>query len=106
AEANGGPAIQNNSWGKETRSPMDYGSDEALYDALVRNADPQGSSARPLTVCFSSGNSGALGLTRPKAAKNVIVTGNSENYRPDVGHDESDDIREVYSGAHGSSFGN
>ena len=106
AEANGGPAIQNNSWGKETRSPMDYGSDEALYDAMVRNADPGGSQARPLTICFSSGNSGTLGLTRPKAAKNVIVTGNSESFRPDVGHDGSDDIREVYSGAHGSSYGN
>ena len=105
-EAKNGPAIQNNSWGKETRSPMDYGSDEALYDSLVRNADPDGPQALPLTICFSSGNSGALGLTRPKAAKNVIVTGNSESFRPDIGQAGSDDIREVYSGAHGSSYGN
>jgi hypothetical protein len=105
-EAGGPGAIQNNSWGKETRSPMDYGSDEALYDALVRNADPQGAQALPLTICFSSGNSGPLGLTRPKAAKNVIVTGNSENFRPDIGHDGSNNINEVYTGAHGSSYGN
>ncbi|MCM8738823.1 S8 family serine peptidase [Azospirillum sp. A1-3] len=105
-EAGAEGAIQNNSWGKETCNPMDYGSDEALFDALVRNADPQGPQPLPLTVCFSSGNSGSLGLTRPKAAKNVIVTGNSENFRPDVGGEGSDDIREVYSGAHGSSHGN
>jgi len=106
SEAGAVGAIQNNSWGKETRNPMDYGSDEALYDALVRNADPQGAQPLPLTICFSSGNSGELGLTRPKAAKNLIVTGNSENFRPDVGHDGSDNINQVYSGAHGSSYGN
>lgn len=105
-EAGAVGAIQNNSWGKETRNPMNYGSDEALYDALVRNADPQGTQPLPLTICFSSGNSGELGLTRPKAAKNLIVTGNSENFRPDVGHDGSDNINQVYSGAHGSSYGN
>lgn len=105
-EADSEGAIQNNSWGKETRNPMDYGSDEALYDSLVRNADPQGPKPLPLTICFSSGNSGSLGLTRPKAAKNLIVTGNSENFRPDVGHDGSNNISEVYSGAHGSSYGN
>jgi N-acetyl-anhydromuramyl-L-alanine amidase AmpD len=106
ANAAPGAAVQNNSWGKDTRNPMDYGSDEALYDSLVRNADPQGPRPLPLTVCFSSGNSGASGLTRPKAAKNVIVTGNSENYRPDVGGADSDNIGEVYSGAHASSYGN
>jgi N-acetyl-anhydromuramyl-L-alanine amidase AmpD len=99
-------AIQNNSWGKGTHDPMDYGSDEALYDALVRNASPPGAEPLPLTICFSSGNSGPLGLTRPKAAKNLIITGNSENYRPDVSPDGSDNIREVYEGAHGSSYGN
>jgi len=105
-EAGSGGAIQNNSWGKETRNPMDYGSDEALYDSLVRNADPQGPQSFPLTICFSSGNSGLQGLTRPKAAKNIIVTGNSKNFRPDIGHGDSDNITDVYSGAHGSSYGN
>lgn len=105
-EAGAVGAVQNNSWGKDNHNPMDYGSDEALYDALVRNADPQGPQALPLTICFSSGNSGERGLTRPKGAKNLIVTGNSENFRPDVGHDGSNDIDEVYSGAHGSSYGN
>lgn len=98
--------VQNNSWGAGTKNPMDYGSQEATYDRLVRNANPDGSVAKPLTICFSAGNSGANGLTRPKAAKNIIVTGNSENYRPEIGKDQSDNINEVYTGPRGSSHGN
>ncbi|MBD2337012.1 S8 family serine peptidase [Calothrix sp. FACHB-156] len=98
--------VQNNSWGAGTRNPMDYGSQEAVYDQMVRNADSESNIPKPLTICFSSGNSGAAGLTRPKAAKNIIVTGNSENYRPDVGKDQSDNIQEVYSGPRASSHGN
>lgn len=99
-------SVQNNSWGTGLQQPMTYGSQEAAYDKLVRNADPEGSRPKPLTVCFSSGNSGPNGLTRPKAAKNVIVTGNSENFRPDVGLTESDNIDHVYTGSHASSHGN
>lgn len=98
--------LQNNSWGAGVRNPMDYGSLEAAYDSLVRNSAAEGATAKPLTICFSSGNSGAAGLTRPKAAKNILVTGNSENYRPEVGGADSDNINEVYSGAHASSHGN
>ena len=98
--------VQNNSWGAGTKNPMDYGSQEATYDRLVRNANPEGAVAKPLTICFSAGNSGVNGLTRPKAAKNIIVTGNSENYRPDIGKDQSDNISEVYTGPRGSSHGN
>ncbi len=98
--------IQNNSWGVGEHDPMDYRSLEASYDALVRDASPNDATARPLTVCFSAGNSGSAGLTRPKAAKNVIVTGNSENYRPTVGGSESDNIDHLFTGSHGSSHGN
>jgi N-acetyl-anhydromuramyl-L-alanine amidase AmpD len=99
-------SVQNNSWGKGLKDPMDYGSDEATYDRLVRNADPDGPKPKPLTICFSSGNSGRAGLTRPKAAKNLIITGNSENYRPEAGGAESNDIKQVFNGAHPSSWGN
>lgn len=98
--------VQNNSWGAGTSDPMTYGSQEATYDKLVRNSNPDSSVPKPLTICFSAGNSGTSGLTRPKAAKNIIITGNSENYRPDVGKDQSDNINEVYTGPHGSSYGN
>ena len=97
--------IQNNSWGVGTSSPMDYRSLEAQFDELVRDASTA-NTRKPLTVCFSAGNSGTSGLTRPKAAKNVIVTGNSEIYRPSVGGSDSDDIDDVYTGAHASSHGN
>lgn len=99
-------SVQNNSWGKGTRNPMDYGSDEAIYDQLVRNADPGSATPKPLTICFSSGNSGSAGLTRPKAAKNLIITGNSKSYRPDRGRDQSNNIRQIYDGPHASSWGN
>ncbi|MGW1136283.1 S8 family serine peptidase [Streptomyces zhihengii] len=106
AEAGGDAAIQNNSWGRGYAHPMDYGSEEALYDALARDARGGGGQAAPLTLCFSAGNGGANGLTRPKAAKNVIVTGNSENHRPFDGQAAADDIREVYTGDGPSSQGN
>jgi len=97
AGPSGHPAyIQNNSWGAGTNNPMNYTSLEAAYDRLVRDADPDGAVPKPLVICFSAGNSGNLGLTRPKAAKNVIVTGNSENYRPAVGKNYSDNIDDVY----------
>lgn len=110
ASAGGNGSIQNNSWGRGTASNgMDYRSGEATVDRLVRDADGQGT---PLTVCFSSGNRGAAGLTRPKAAKNAIVTGNSESFRPEFAESkphaaaEADDIDDVYTGTGASSHGN
>lgn len=99
--------IQNNSWGAGNKNPMDYQSLEAAYDRLVRNAATSGE-AKPLAICFSAGNSGKSGLTRPKAAKNVIVTGNSENHRPKVGKNFADNIDDVYQNAswQPSSHGN
>ncbi|MFU1888098.1 S8 family serine peptidase [Bacillus wiedmannii] len=99
--------VQNNSWGIGTNNPMDYLSSEAAYDSFVRNSDFDSSEPKPLTICFSSGNMGSNGLTRPKAAKNIIVTGNSENYRPeDSGRSDSDNINEVFTGNCSSSHGN
>lgn len=90
--------VQNNSFGKGTHDPMDYRSEEATYDRLVRNADPEGSIPRPLTICFSAGNEGRRGLTRPAAAKNVLVTGTTSVYRPQDGGIEAERIDEVYVG--------
>lgn len=105
---NAGPSgengsIMNNSWGRGTADPMDYQADEHGYDEIVRDADNTNPGNTPLIVCFSSGNDGANGLTRPKAAKNPIVTGNFENHRPaDVGAG-ADNINERVSS---SSIGN
>ncbi len=87
--------IQNNSWGAGTANPMNYTSLEASYDKLVRNADSSGTTPKPLIICFSSGNRGNKGLTRPKSAKNVIVTGNSESLQ-DIGGAFSDNKDDVY----------
>jgi peptidoglycan hydrolase-like protein with peptidoglycan-binding domain len=103
-------SLQNNSWGAGTApGGMDYGSLEATYDGLVRDAD---GTDTPLTICFSAGNEGSDGLTRPKAAKNVIVTGNSESYRPEFATDkptaaaEADNPDEMFTGHGASSHGN
>lgn len=102
-------SVQNNSWGIPHKGGMDYGSLEATYDGLVRDADGSGT---PLTVCFSAGNDGSDGLSRPKAAKNAIVTGNSESYRPEFRTDkptaaaEADNPDEMFNGSGASSHGN
>lgn len=90
--------VQNNSFGKGVHDPMDYRSEEALYDRMVRDSDPEGPRRLPLTICFSAGNEGARGLTRPAGAKNVIVTGNTSVYRPADGGVEAERIDEVYRG--------
>lgn len=107
-------SIMNNSWGRGTACdddpncvgelrPMNYQSDEATYDELVRDADNTTLPNIPLIVCFSAGNDGDLGMTRPKAAKNPIVTGNFENFRPDEFGAAADDINDRRST---SSIGN
>jgi hypothetical protein len=96
--------VQNNSFGKGTRNPMDYGSEEALYDRMVRNADPGGAVPKPLTICFAAGNEGTRGLNRPAGAKNVLVTGNSSTYRPRDGGIEAESIHEVYPGDYDTGF--
>lgn len=105
---NAGPSgengsIMNNSWGRGTDDPMDYQADEQGYDEIVRDADNTNPGNTPLIVCFSSGNSGLNGMTRPKAAKNPIVTGNFENYRPAEFGADSDNINDRVST---SSIGN
>ncbi|MFL6262352.1 MAG: S8 family serine peptidase [Thermoanaerobaculia bacterium] len=96
--------VQNNSFGKGTRDPMDYGSEEALYDRMVRDADPEGPTPKPLTICFAAGNEGARGLNRPAGAKNVLVTGNSSTYRPRDGGIEAETIYTVYRGDYDTGF--
>lgn len=108
----GWPAtIQNNSFGKGTADPMDYGSEEAFYDFMVRDSDPQGPVPKPLLICFAAGNEGDRGLTRPAGAKNLLVAGNGCTYRPRDGGLEAENIDVVFpgtydNGASPSSVGN
>lgn len=79
--------VSTNSWGNGPGSA--YGSLEALYDALVHDASTATAGQQPLAIIFSAGNSGpgAGTLTSPKAAKNIVAVGASENYRPQQGTD-------------------
>jgi len=86
--------IQNNSWGSGSGNPpgtnTTYESVERAYDLYVRDADDLAPGNQQLIICFSAGNEGENNgcpappqtLTRPKAAKNIIVTGATNNYRP------------------------
>lgn len=76
--------ISNNSWGNGTNSNV-YDSYTAQFDGFARDASTA-ASIDPILLVFSAGNSGpgALSLTRPKAAKNLIATGNSENLRTEL----------------------
>ena len=108
--------IQNNSWGAGIHDPMNYQNTEADFDQFVRDSDSASPGNTPLIICFSSGNSGNSGLTRPKGAKNIITTGSFENYRPanlfGCGENDADNINERYvrtcadSGTGASSIGN
>lgn len=107
----GAATIQNNSFGKGTAEAMDYGSEEAFYDFMVRNADPYGPVPKPLTICFAAGNEGERGLTRPAGAKNLLVTGNCCTFRPRDGGMEAENVDEVFPGTYDngtspSSLGN
>ena len=86
-------SISNNSWGNGVNANA-YDSYTAQFDGFVRDASPA-ASIDPIQLVFSAGNSGNAGLTRPKVAKNVIATANSENLRSNIGGtaaDNADDL--------------
>jgi uncharacterized repeat protein (TIGR01451 family) len=81
-----GARISANSWGTTNNS---YTVDAQAFDALVRDAQPEGSAqAAPgnqeMVIVFAAGNRGAAGLHTvgaPATAKNVITVGAAENVR-------------------------
>ena len=79
-----GARVSNNSWGADTAGAYDV--DAQNYDALVRDAQPSGSSVpnlgnQQMVICFAAGNAGPNATTvgSPGTAKNVIVVGAAEN---------------------------
>ncbi|TDI11732.1 MAG: hypothetical protein E2P04_07250, partial [Acidobacteria bacterium] len=78
-----------------------YNSQAQAWDALVRDADPVVRGNQQYAVLFSAGNLGFRGLTSPKAAKNIITVGATENHRmgecPGIStcDGEADDIDQV-----------
>ena len=81
---NDGARISNNSWGANTSGA--YNSDSQQYDALVRDAQPSGSTFptpgnQEMVIVFAAGNAGSGTQTvgSPGTGKNVFTIGASEN---------------------------
>jgi hypothetical protein len=81
-----GARISNNSWGSSDDGF--YNSDSQAYDALVRDAQPPGSTFpvagnQEMVIVFSDGDDGpgAKTVSPPATAKNVIAVGGTENVR-------------------------
>ena len=90
-----GARISNNSWGN-TNGMGTYTIVSQSYDALVRDAQPNGSSHpapgnQEMVIVFAAGNSGpgAQTVTPPATAKNVISVGAGENVQAFGGSDHS-----------------
>ena len=83
--------VSSNSWGASVNT---YTTDAQRYDALVRDAQPDGS-AQPapgnqeMVIVFAAGNAGPYGgsIGSPGSAKNVISAGASEGAQPFAGPD-------------------
>jgi hypothetical protein len=90
-------SISNNSWGNGTNSNS-YDSYAAMYDGFVQDSS-LAATIDPICLVFSAGNSGpgALSLTRPKVAKNLIAVANSENIRTEIGGTGADNMEDLRS---------
>ena len=103
---NDGMRISTNSWGASNNA---YTVDAQAYDALVRDAQPTGSTFpvagnQEYVIVFAAGNdgSGANTVGTPSTGKNVITVGASENVQAfggadgcgvgDTGADSANDI--------------
>ena len=89
---NNGARISNNSWGSPGYHV--YDTDAQAYDALVRDAQPAGSTHpvagnQEMVIVFAAGNDGPTSGTveSPGTAKNVITVGAAENVQPFGGAD-------------------
>lgn len=80
----GGVHGSNNSWNNSFNAPrLTYGISERTHDIMVRDGNFDTPAQEPFTLVFSAGNSGPGPgtITGPKAAKNLIVVGSSNNAR-------------------------
>jgi hypothetical protein len=103
----GGARVSNNSWGSTSPAPYDMDCQE--YDALVRDAEPDGTTnATPgnqeMVIVFAAGNLGpaAQTISSPGGAKNVITVGAADSVQPfggpdggGVGDDQASSANEI-----------
>jgi hypothetical protein len=107
---NDGARVNNNSWG-DGYGDGTYGMDSQEYDALVRDAQPAGTSSptpgnQEMVILFAAGNFGPDDQTvdEPGTAKNVFTVGAADNVQLfggedgcGVGDDEADSANEITS---------
>jgi hypothetical protein len=93
-----GARISNNSWGDEDTTNL-YNSDCQEYDALVRDAQPAGSTYavdgnQEMVIVFAAGNNGpSVGsISPPGTAKNIITVGAAENVQAFGGINDGADL--------------
>jgi hypothetical protein len=78
----GGAIGSNNSWTSGEGTQHGYQATERTYDLMVLDGNfDTPSELDPFLVVFSAGNSGQSGVTAPKEAKNVVVTGSTQTFR-------------------------
>ncbi len=74
----------NHSWTDGAGDGANYSTNCAIFDSMVRDGNQDTTDAcEQVTICFSAGNSGPNPgtLTSPKANKNSIIVGGTENDR-------------------------
>lgn len=79
----GGAVGGNGSWTSGEGSGITYTAGARAWDQIVRDGDFDTPAHEPFAMVFSAGNSGPNPgtLTTPKASKNAIITGGTQNYR-------------------------
>ena len=100
-----GARINNNSWGDGSTTDGLYNLDSQEYDALVRDAQPEGS-ANPapgnqeMVIVFAAGNDGPSGSTvsPPATGKNIISVGAAQNVQPFPGANDGADLGDITDG--------
>jgi hypothetical protein len=94
-----GARICNNSWGDGGIEGAPYNLDSQEYDALVRDAQPEGS-ANPapgnqeMVIVFAAGNDGPTteSVSPPATGKNIIAVGAAQNVQPFPGVRDGADL--------------
>lgn len=71
----------NNSWTSGEGTQHGYQATERTYDLMVLDGNFDTTELEQFMVVFSAGNSGTSGVTAPKEAKNVVVTGGTQTLR-------------------------
>jgi hypothetical protein len=91
-----GARVSNDSWGYDDTDGA-YGMVAQEFDALVRDAQPAGSTFptsgnQEMVIVFAAGNlgPGAQTIDEPATAKNVISVGGADNVQPFGGYDGCD----------------